>query len=60
MNVNLVTIILLFVAAANSTIVLDGNGYSNIFVAISEDIPQPEGDGALTMIESIEVCKNIH
>lgn len=52
MNFNLVTFeICLLVVAAQSTIVLDGNGYSNIIVAIANDVP----DGGKTMIDSIQV-----
>lgn len=57
MDSSLAIVLMLFVTITitNSTIVLEEGGYSNILVAISEDIPQPEGDGASVMIESIKV-----
>ncbi len=57
MDYSLAIVLMLFVTITitNSTIVLEDGGYSNILVAISEDIPQPEGDGALAMIESMKV-----
>lgn len=53
MNFNLVVLAIgLFVVTAHSSIVLDSdNGYSNIIVAISNDVP----DGGDAMITKIKV-----
>ena len=39
----------------NSLIVLEGNGYTGIVVAISEDVVQPSSDGGLAIITTLQV-----
>lgn len=51
-------VIVLFSSASHATIVLEENGYSNIVVAISEDINQPIDNG-LAMIARIKVIFSI-
>jgi hypothetical protein len=60
MNINCKSIIsiLLFISAASSSVVLQENGYSNIVVALSEDIVQPEDHG-FAMIEKLKVSTTI-
>lgn len=36
------------------SIVLEDNGYSNILVAISKDIPQPD-DGGIDLLDKLKV-----
>lgn len=50
------SMLVLFFGTANSTIVLDTNGYSNIVVAISEDIPRPS-DAGTSVINDLKVKK---
>lgn len=51
-----IALLLLFVVGrTEGSIVLDDNGgYSNILVAISQDIPQPE-DGGINLIQNLKV-----
>lgn len=44
----------LFGAPADFQIILQDNGYSNILVAISEDIPQPS-DGGIKLLNDLKV-----
>jgi hypothetical protein len=47
-------VIVLFSGMADLSIVLEGNGYSNIVVAISKDIPQP-ADNGIELIDKLKV-----
>ena len=55
----IISILLLISAVAESSVVLQDNGYANIVVAISEDIVQPQDQG-FAMIESLKVYKRQH
>ncbi len=48
-------VIVLFSGMADLSIVLEGNGYSNIVVAISKDIPQPVDDGGTALVDNLKV-----
>ena len=52
----IISILLLISAVAEPSVVLQDNGYTNIVVAISEDIVQPQDQG-FAMIESLKVYK---
>ncbi|KAI9558300.1 hypothetical protein GHT06_015053 [Daphnia sinensis] len=47
------SVFMLFIGKANLTIVLDNNGYTNIVVAISENVPQPT-DGGTSLINDLQ------
>ncbi|KAI9554892.1 hypothetical protein GHT06_020170 [Daphnia sinensis] len=53
-GVVILSMLLLFIGNANLTIVLDNNGYTNIVVAISENVPQPT-DGGNALIDDLMV-----
>ena len=55
----IISILLLISAVAEPSVVLQDNGYTNIVVAISEDIVQPQDHG-FAMIESLKVYKRQH
>jgi hypothetical protein len=48
-------LIVLFVGMVDLSIVLEGNGYSNILVAISKDIPQPADGGVDLLLDNLKV-----
>jgi hypothetical protein len=55
----IISILLFISAVAESSVVLQDNGYTNIVVAISEDIVQSQDQG-FAMIESLKVYKRQH
>ncbi|XP_057379893.1 calcium-activated chloride channel regulator 1-like isoform X2 [Daphnia carinata] len=52
-RVVILSMLMLFIGKANLTIVLDQNGYTNIVVAISENVPQP-ADGGTALINDLK------
>ncbi len=54
MAIKFASFFLLFITVTNSTIVLKDNGYTNIVVAIAEDITRPD-DGGVSIVTRLKV-----
>ena len=50
--------LLLCASLGESTVTLQGNGYSGLLVAISEDLPVPDSDDGTAFIDTLKVEKN--
>ena len=55
----IILILSVLIGTIHSTVVLDGNGYTGLLLAISEDVEQPS-DGGLQFINNLEVSFHLY